>query len=427
MIDLIKDRRSIRDFLDKEISNQDIEEIIKAGIWAPSACNLQPVVYVIIKDKNDQKEIVEKGRAQSILLNAPVVVAVFYDKSLVTKNKANLQSASASVQNMLLCAHSKGIGSLWMAGFENNEFIRKYLHLPEKYELCALVLLGYAKKQPPAPKRNFDTFFYDRFNGNSTPDKSFLKKWKFEQVLDYQKRVARRGFKLENIKLPEVKELKKVIDPELKGKILDYHNFSGYLLSELQKDKSITGHFFSEEVKEAALMYNPILKDINLTLKPNGFYDCVCSFQKIEHVPNLTSYFKEIYNLLNPHGKLIIVTTNKSSWLGLFDFYFRIIKRKDGIGDTFYGTLINIGPWEYRSETEIKNCLKKADFDIKTISGKFTFPYYEFKESLWVQKKLNKNLVKFILGSFKALNNFCDIIYLNRLFGKDKIIVAIKK
>lgn len=428
MMKLIKTRRSIREFLDKDVPDHLIAQVIEAGIWAPSACNLQPVVYVIIKNNKNKQQIVEKGKAQSVLLKAPVVIAVFYDTSLVQKNYANIQSASAAIQNMLLYAHSIKLGSLWVGGCDNKEFVKKYLNVPEKYDLCAFVLLGYSKSKPLPPKRKLDAFYYETFSGSNSSSKSFLNGWSFKDTLDYQNKIARRGFRLEDVREGEAQEVINELEPALNNEILDYHNFSAMFLSQLQKNHNAAGHFFSEDVKEAALMYNKYLKNKNLIIgQPVKQYNTICSFYKLEHIPNLEEYLNELRKYLKEEGKLIIVTVNPFSWKGLIDFIYRTLLNRNGLEDHFYSSLNHISPWNYISKHKLKKALKKANFKIIKSKGKFILPYYEFKDSILAQKKLYTPVYKLICFILKETNETFDFIKINNIFGKSRIIVCEKK
>ena len=78
LMKIIKERRSVRTFLDKEIPENYIKYIIEAGIWAPSACNMQDWRFIVIDDQNVKDEIYDSGGA-IIIKSAPLCIAVCYD------------------------------------------------------------------------------------------------------------------------------------------------------------------------------------------------------------------------------------------------------------------------------------------------------------------------------------------------------------
>ncbi len=181
MIPAIDDRRSIRKFLDRSISQNDITDIIQSGIKAPSSKNRQPWKYIVLQG-NAKKEMIEVFRrgmereehenallpqsrqhiaaakyTVGVMAEAPVVVFVVntLGKSILTEltleervsEICNVQSIGASIENMLLAATEKGIGSLWICDI--------YFAYPELCEwlrsggqLIAAVAFGYPNEFP---------------------------------------------------------------------------------------------------------------------------------------------------------------------------------------------------------------------------------------------------------------------------------------
>ena len=80
MLNLIKARRSIRKFTSKAISDEQLDQIIEAGTWAPSGLNNQPWKIAIIKDHYIKTSIAPLTRYSPIIEGAPVSIAVFLDK-----------------------------------------------------------------------------------------------------------------------------------------------------------------------------------------------------------------------------------------------------------------------------------------------------------------------------------------------------------
>ncbi len=181
MISAIYDRRSIRKFIGKPISQKDITDIIQSGIKAPSSKNRQPWKYVVIQGNAKEEMIkvfrqgIEREENESALLpqskqyiaaakctvdimtEAPTIVFVINSlgKSILEEltpeervfEICNIQSIGASIQNMLLAAAEKGIGSLWICDI--------YFAYPELCEwlnsdgqLVAAVAFGYPDEFP---------------------------------------------------------------------------------------------------------------------------------------------------------------------------------------------------------------------------------------------------------------------------------------
>lgn len=181
MISAIYDRRSIRKFLETPISEKDLTDIIQSGIKAPSSKNRQPWKYIVVQGKAREEMLkvfrrgIEREEKEKALLpqsrqyiaaakhtvdimeEAPV--SVFIVNSLgkhilaeLTPEEhiyeiCNVQSISASIQNMLLSATEKGIGSLWICDiFFAYEELCEWLG--SDGELIAAVAFGYPAEFP---------------------------------------------------------------------------------------------------------------------------------------------------------------------------------------------------------------------------------------------------------------------------------------
>jgi nitroreductase len=164
----IKERRSIREFEDREIEKEKVEQIIEAGIWAPSARNMQPWKFILVKDKKLIKEMDRavkekvidnpryyfvkeraKTREDVIFYSAPLVVFILGEK----ENHWSTIDCSLAAENMMLAAYSLGIGScmIGMARHLKGEKILERLKFPPGYDFVLAVAFGYPKERP-APK-----------------------------------------------------------------------------------------------------------------------------------------------------------------------------------------------------------------------------------------------------------------------------------
>lgn len=175
----LKGRRSIRAYLPDQIPNEDLQAILEAGIYAPTAHNDQPWHFTVIQNKEKLQYISDKSKelmAESeiewiknmglndkvnILYNAPTLIIVSGKKDAV----APKVDCSAAIENMLIAAESLNIGSVWLGlvtfFFQLEDEVKK-LGIPEGYEPYYGVALGYKanEKNPTAPKRNLDVINY---------------------------------------------------------------------------------------------------------------------------------------------------------------------------------------------------------------------------------------------------------------------------
>jgi nitroreductase len=178
-IQMIKERRSVRSYDEKPIKKEILEEIIQAGKYAPSAMNKQPWKFIVITDKkviNDLSNRVRKelqkilkkrfisqfkfkelkdeqllhhvaafafSEKDIIFFGAPALVFILTTDSLFFN-----ESCACCAENMMLAAHSLGVGSCWI-GFASvlgmNKNIMDSIGIPEDYLIAAAIVFGYPK------------------------------------------------------------------------------------------------------------------------------------------------------------------------------------------------------------------------------------------------------------------------------------------
>ncbi|MBR2667550.1 MAG: nitroreductase family protein [Oscillospiraceae bacterium] len=185
--DALLGRRSIRRYdPTRPISDEDLHEIVEAGLYAPSAVNLQHWYFVVVRSPERRAELVEImgqvfGKFRPVLEDrfkknpeaveetkqffsglggAPVCILAFFLKDNFPDRDGAMQSVSAALENLLLAAWDKGIGSCWLSapqrmGF-GPELCRRFA--PGKGEFVAAVTLGYPADVPKAPPRRDGRF-----------------------------------------------------------------------------------------------------------------------------------------------------------------------------------------------------------------------------------------------------------------------------
>lgn len=154
LLEGIYTRRSIRQYTDQPVTREQLIEIITAGTWAPSGLNNQPWRFVIVQNAEVRKELAKCTKYNSIIERAPVCIAVFVDRSVMYNDVKDHQAMGACIQNMLLAAHSMGLGAVWLGEIlKNADAVRKTLELSDNMELMAIVALGHPVSQKHASKR----------------------------------------------------------------------------------------------------------------------------------------------------------------------------------------------------------------------------------------------------------------------------------
>jgi len=144
IIDIIRSRRSVREFQDRPIEDDLIANILDAGRWAPSGLNNQPWHFVVVRDREIAGTLAGCTRYNSIVHSAPLLIAVFLDMDVMYDHTKDVQACGAAIQNMLLAAHGMGLGAVWLGEILNQkDEVRDILDAPGSLELMAVVAIGY--------------------------------------------------------------------------------------------------------------------------------------------------------------------------------------------------------------------------------------------------------------------------------------------
>ena len=180
LFEAIHKRRAVRFYRPDPVSRESILKILDAANWAPSALNRQQWEFLIITGK----KILELGESYRSTLDeylshwdsspmrgfitrdefirfagtyggAPVVIVVLTPvDELPNFHLANIESASAAVENLLLAATALGLGTCWMTGpLRDESGLRRILAIPDEKEIVAVTPLGYPEKIPATPPR----------------------------------------------------------------------------------------------------------------------------------------------------------------------------------------------------------------------------------------------------------------------------------
>ena len=123
ILDIIKNRRSVREFKDLEIPEKAIDVLFEALRWAPSAGNLQSRKFYFVFNEAIRNKLAQTGLRHdfvSFIVRAPLVVVACADLRIASRYKERgnnlycIQDTAASVQNLLLAAHDQGLGTCWV-------------------------------------------------------------------------------------------------------------------------------------------------------------------------------------------------------------------------------------------------------------------------------------------------------------------------
>jgi nitroreductase len=182
VMDNIYGRRSVRAYSEEPISEDKIREIIKAGVHAPNGANSQPLRFAVITNPEKKKQYSDVSKALfvenmkkameeappdkkkffeayierlskpefDIFYGAPILILIYSSPESFTP----VEDGSLAAENMMLAAHSMGIGSCWIGfasplGYVPEVF--KELNVPEDHRLIAPLVFGYPKKKDMSP------------------------------------------------------------------------------------------------------------------------------------------------------------------------------------------------------------------------------------------------------------------------------------
>ena len=182
--DAIKMRRSVRRYQDREVPRELLEELMECACWAPSADNMQPWYFVVLTKQEEidrmrqtMEEVAEQIRPHLEELfprhprvvnettsflrrlgGAPVYVLAFLQKDYGPVRDSMLESTAAAIQNLLLAAHEKGLGTCWVNAATALGYgaALQELFAPDKGEFVSLVALGWPDQKPRTPSRKPD-------------------------------------------------------------------------------------------------------------------------------------------------------------------------------------------------------------------------------------------------------------------------------
>ena len=175
ILEIIKKRRSIRAFLTTPVEEAKLQNILEAGLWAPSAGNIQAWKYIVVRDPQKRKEITTAAFHQDWLQEAPLLIVVCAEIERM-KNYYGVrgerlyvvQECAAAIQNMLLEAEAQGLATCWVGAFDEDA-VKRILDIPDKARPQAIIALGYAGEKVPLPaKKALSTIVYFEQYGKST-------------------------------------------------------------------------------------------------------------------------------------------------------------------------------------------------------------------------------------------------------------------
>jgi len=138
LFEAIEARASVRSLEPAPIPDSELEQILDAGRRAPSGMNIQPLQFVVVRDK----AMIEKlGKIQGFIGGASAIIAIVADEKASTYW---LEDASAAAENMLLAIAALGYGATWVEGTlaRRADWAKELLEVPEHLRLIIMLPIG---------------------------------------------------------------------------------------------------------------------------------------------------------------------------------------------------------------------------------------------------------------------------------------------
>lgn len=162
MLEIIRKRRSVRSFLNKEVEEGKLNEILKAAMFSPTARGLRPWEFILVSGEEAKERLSRATPYASFAKDAPAVIVICYDTG---KGRRFKEDCSICAENIWLEALNQGLGTCFIQiadGTEADEgnpedFVRKVLGIPENFRVQCLLPIGYPERQSaPHKDEEFD-------------------------------------------------------------------------------------------------------------------------------------------------------------------------------------------------------------------------------------------------------------------------------
>jgi len=167
-LEAIFTRKSIREYKPQPVPDELVQELLEAAMQAPSAGNQQPWHFIVVTDRKQLDALADAQPYGKMLHSAPLGIVVCGDTKLEKYRGFWVQDCSNATMNLLLAAHDRGLGAVWVGVYPVEDRIadlKQILGLPDSVIPLCVVPLGYPASRPePVEKRyNATRLHHDRW------------------------------------------------------------------------------------------------------------------------------------------------------------------------------------------------------------------------------------------------------------------------
>lgn len=153
MIDAILRRRSIRKYADRPVSDEQVRQLLLAGMAAPSALGTEPWIFVVIRDRKTLARVPKAHPYAKMVPKAGLAILVCHDERITKGSDWFVQDCSAATENILIAASALGLGAVWLGVYPRQDRVdklRELLGLESFLMPFSLISLGHPGESKPA-------------------------------------------------------------------------------------------------------------------------------------------------------------------------------------------------------------------------------------------------------------------------------------
>jgi hypothetical protein len=169
-IENIMTRSSVRAYTDRDVTEEQVDTLLRAAMAAPTAGNKQPWRFVVIRDRETRSWISDNFQSMTMVAKAPLAIVVCGDVDATFPGEGReywAQDASAATENLLLAAHAMGLGAVWCGIYPMSERVDSFsakLGLPSNVLPLCCVAIGYPSTKPtPKDKWHPEYVHHDKW------------------------------------------------------------------------------------------------------------------------------------------------------------------------------------------------------------------------------------------------------------------------
>jgi nitroreductase len=169
VMEAVRTRRSIRRYQRRPVPEDVLRQVLNSARLAPSANNSQPWRIVVVRDDETKAKLATASHGQKFMATAPLVLVAcgVPDEAFEFAGgymSSHVIDVSIALDHLTLAAHSLGLGTCWIAWFDEDK-VRRLLGIPEDVRVVAMTPVGYPDEAPErTPRRNLEELvMFDRY------------------------------------------------------------------------------------------------------------------------------------------------------------------------------------------------------------------------------------------------------------------------